>query len=67
MIHFHGKFFHIENGDEPDLRYEEIVHALLQNGYSGWVSSEYEGDAPDSFAIVQAHQAMIKRYIATYA
>ena len=66
IVHFHGKFFGIENGDEPDLRYEEIVHALLKYGYQGWLSSEYEGNAPDSFAVVQAHQAMIKHYIASY-
>jgi sugar phosphate isomerase/epimerase len=67
LIHFHGKFFHIENGDEPDLRYEEIVHALLQNGYTGWMSSEYEGNELDTVAMVRAHQAMIARYIASYA
>jgi sugar phosphate isomerase/epimerase len=66
IVHFHGKFFSIEDGDEPDLRYEEIVRTLLENGYTGWVNSEYEGDA-DSFAVVQAHQAMVRRYIAKYA
>jgi sugar phosphate isomerase/epimerase len=67
IIHFHGKFFSMENGDEPDLRYEEIVQALLKNGYTGWMSSEYEGNKLGAFAIVQAHQAMVKRYIAQYA
>ena len=66
IVHFHGKFFSIENGDEPDLRYEEIVNALLENGYSGWVNSEYEGDGLDSFALVQEHQAMLKRYTTKY-
>lgn len=66
IVHFHGKFFSIENGDEPDLRYKEMVHALLKNEYSGWVNSEYEGNAPDSFVLVQEHQAMIKRYIEQY-
>ena len=66
VIHFHGKFFNIVDGDEPDLRYEEVVKALLENGYTGWMSSEYEGGATDSFAIVQAHQAMIKGYMQKY-
>ena len=35
IIHFHGKFFTIENGDEPDLRYEEVVKTLLEIGYTG--------------------------------
>ncbi|HEY0188498.1 MAG TPA: TIM barrel protein [Cellulomonas sp.] len=61
--HVHGKFFHLVDGDEPDLRYAELVRALVDGGYDGWVSSEYEGDAPDSLAIVQEHQAMIRRYV----
>ncbi|WP_316860954.1 hypothetical protein [uncultured Cohaesibacter sp.] len=64
--HFHGKFFHIVDGDEPDLRYEELVHALMRYDYRGWVVSEYEGNTDDSFAIVQAHQDMIKRYMASF-
>lgn len=67
IIHFHGKFFTIENEDEPDIRYEEVVRALLDGGYSGWMSSEYEGATPDSLTQVQAHQAMVKRYIARYS
>ncbi|WP_166462767.1 sugar phosphate isomerase/epimerase family protein [Amycolatopsis acidicola] len=67
VVHVHGKFFHIENGDEPDLRYRELVHVLHQGGYAGWISSEYEGDAPDSFEIVSAHQTMIRRHEAEVA
>ncbi len=63
IMHVHGKFFSMENGTEPNLRYEEVVHELLAGGYKGWMSSEFEGDAPDSLAMVQEHQAMIKRYI----
>lgn len=66
LIHFHGKFYSIVDGDEPDLRYEEVVKTLLDIGYTGWLSSEYEGGPTDTFAVVQAHQAMIKRYIAKY-
>lgn len=66
-IHVHGKFFSMVNGDEPDIRYEEVVRALVEGRYQGWMSSEYEGNAPDSFAKVKAHQAMVKRYLAKYA
>jgi len=66
IIHVHGKFFSIVNGDEPDLRYEEVVKVLVENGYTGWMSSEYEGGVGDSFEIVQAHQEMVHRYIAKY-
>jgi hypothetical protein len=30
------------DGDEPDLRYLEVVKALLDIGYTGWMSSEIE-------------------------
>jgi sugar phosphate isomerase/epimerase len=66
IFHMHGKFFNIVNGEEPDLRYEEVVKVLLENGYAGWMSSEFEGGETDSFAIVQAHQKMIKGYINKY-
>lgn len=66
IVHFHGKFYSIVAGDEPDLRYEEVVKALLDIGYTGWMSSEYEGGPTDTFAVVQAHQAMVKRYIAKH-
>ena len=67
IIHTHGKFFSIVDGDEPDVRYEEYVQALVGGGYSGWMSSEYEGPDTDSFEILKAHQAMLKRYIRKYA
>ena len=67
IIHTHGKFFSIVDGDEPDVRYEEFVQALIEGGYKGWMSSEYEGADTDSFEVVKAHQAMVKRYIRKYA
>jgi sugar phosphate isomerase/epimerase len=63
IIHTHGKFFSMVDGDEPDVRYEEFVQALVAGGYSGWMSSEYEGPDTDSFEILKAHQAMVTRYI----
>ena len=67
IIHMHGKYYSIVDGDEPDLRYEEVVKTLLDIGYTGWMSSEFEGGGNvDSFEIVQAHQAMVKKYIARY-
>jgi nitrogen regulatory protein PII-like uncharacterized protein len=65
--HVHGKFFTMENGDEPDIRYSDVVRVLLEEGYTGWMNSEFEGMAPDTFIAVQEHQAMIHRYIAQHA
>ena len=67
IIHTHGKFFSIVNGDEPDVRYEEYVKALIQGNYRGWMSSEYEGPDTDSFSVVRAHQVMVRRYMAKYS
>jgi hypothetical protein len=65
--HVHGKFFSMKDGDEPDVRYGEFVHALVDGGYDGWMSSEYEGPPADTFAILKAHQAMVQRYISKYS
>jgi sugar phosphate isomerase/epimerase len=65
VIHFHGKFYTMVDGDEPTLRYKEFVRVLVESGYKGWMSSEYEGPAGvDTFEIVRAHQKMVKGYIA---
>jgi sugar phosphate isomerase/epimerase len=66
VIHVHGKFYSMRDGDEPDIRFRDLVFALLDNGYQGWISSEYEGEPADSFALVAEHQAMLRRYAAEY-
>ena len=66
IIHFHGKFFEIENGIEPNLRYQEIVATLIDGGYQGWLSSEFEGATPNSFVTLQQHQAMIRGFAETH-
>ena len=64
--HFHGKFYTILDGDEPNLRYEDVVKTLLDIGYTGWMSTEYEGAPTDTFAIARAHQDMVNGYIKKY-
>ncbi len=66
IFHFHGKFYSMVDGDEPDLRYEEVVKTLLEINYTGWMSSEFEGGKADSFEIIKTHQAMVNRYIEKY-
>jgi len=67
IVHMHGKYFSIVDGDEPDIRYREAVAALLTGGYEGWISSEYEGPGDvSSFESVQAHQTMIRRHMDDY-
>jgi sugar phosphate isomerase/epimerase len=67
VIHMHGKFFDMQNGDEPNVRFEEVVKVLVEEGYSEWISSEYEG-APDvdTFELVRQQQAMMHRFAGRY-
>ncbi|BDZ44457.1 sugar phosphate isomerase/epimerase family protein [Naasia aerilata] len=42
--HVHGKFFGIdENGEEPSVPVRELIQLLVDIGYTGAISSEYEG------------------------
>jgi sugar phosphate isomerase/epimerase len=42
--HVHGKFFGIDdNREEPTVPVRDLIALLVENGYSGAVSSEYEG------------------------
>jgi hypothetical protein len=70
LIHVHGKFFGIDTatGEEPSVRYPEIVSVLKAGGFSGCMASEYEGHhwVPDGDALwqVKAHHAMVRRLLA---
>jgi sugar phosphate isomerase/epimerase len=66
IVHVHAKFYSMQDGDEPDLRYRDLVFALLDIGYEGWISSEYEGPPADSFQCVWDQQRMIRRYVHEY-
>ena len=44
VVHVHGKFFEIrDDGREPVVPVEELIDVLVEGGYDGYVSSEYEG------------------------
>ena len=46
VVHVHAKFYGIdENGDEPSIDNAAIVGVLLDGGYTGFISSEWEGHA----------------------
>ena len=69
--HVHGKFFGIdEHGEEPSVPVRALVQMLVDNGYSGAISSEYEGwhwnywESP--FELVGGEQA-VQRSAATAA
>ncbi len=61
--HVHGKFFGIdESGEEPSVPVRDLIGLLVRNGYSGAISSEYEGWHwnywQDPFEIVRAEHAV---------
>ncbi len=67
VVHIHGKFYHFdENGSESAIPYEKILPVFVEGGYSGFMSSEWEGhffcDDP-GFPMVEAHQALCKRIL----
>jgi len=73
VFHAHGKFYEMtEDLVEPDVRYEDVMRVLGEHGYSGYISSEYEGQrltqdidpGYDEIEQVRRHQAMLERYLA---
>jgi sugar phosphate isomerase/epimerase len=69
IFHVHGKFFNVDAaGQDDSVRYPEIIETLVKGGYSGWISSEYEGHHwtgdRSAFEQVKAHQQLLLRLIA---
>ena len=61
--HVHGKFFGIdEDGEEPSVPVRDLIRLLVENGYNGAISSEYEGwhwnNWQSAFEIVAGEQAV---------
>jgi sugar phosphate isomerase/epimerase len=65
IVHVHGKFFNMENGEESAVRLPEIVQTLQEGGYAHSMSCEYEGHhwlSPKSaLEQLRAHQAAIRK------
>ena len=46
VVHVHGKFYGIdEDGEEPSIDHATIMDVLVEAGYTGYISSEWEGHA----------------------
>jgi sugar phosphate isomerase/epimerase len=71
IFHIHAKFYEIdETGREPSIPYDEIIPVLIEGGYTGHLSSEYEGQRhiEDAFEVdgreqVRRQQEMFKRLL----
>ncbi len=72
VVHVHAKFFHVtDDGDEPAVPLEELVDVFVRGGYSGCLSSEYEGwhwdTESDPYEMVTRQQRVIRRALAKHA
>ena len=71
ILHVHGKFWEmLPDNTEYSIPYEEVIPVLLEGGYQGYISSEYEGNRwlhdalpVDSTEQVRRHQAMLKQLL----
>lgn len=71
IMHVHGKFYEInEQLQEPSIPYKDILGALKDGGYQGYICSEYEGNRHiqdfkevNSVEQVQRHQKMLESLI----
>jgi sugar phosphate isomerase/epimerase len=43
VTHFHTKFYHMQDGEEPTIPYQKILDTVVQSGFDGYLISEYEG------------------------
>jgi hypothetical protein len=69
VVHVHGKFFAIdEEGRDPVVPFEELLPVFRDGGYTGYISSEYEGwhwdTESDPFELVVRQQELCRRVLA---
>jgi sugar phosphate isomerase/epimerase len=71
IFHIHAKFYEmVDDTTEYSIPYDEIIPVLIEGGYKGYLSSEYEGNRhiQDAFEVnsveqVGRQQAMFKRLL----
>ncbi len=72
IFHIHAKFYEmLDDGTEYSIPYADVIAVLKEGGYSGYLSSEYEGNRHiqdimevDSVEQVRRQQAMFARLLA---
>jgi sugar phosphate isomerase/epimerase len=65
IVHVHAKFFNVtEDGVEPAVPVAETIRVLVEAGYTGYISSEYEGwhwdTTSDAWEMIQREQRIIR-------
>ena len=67
VLHVHAKFWDMTDDlTDPHVPYDAIVETLVENGYTGSLSSEYEGPRDLYLAsdMLRRQQAMLRRLVA---
>ena len=72
VIHVHAKFYGFDaGGDEPSIDNAAILGALIDAGYTGYLSSEWEGhaytDAVSGWDMVAAQHRLFRRLLSERA
>lgn len=67
VIHVHAKFYDFNaDGSEVCIPYEQILPVFRDAGYSGYMSSEWEGQMysdADGFEMLRKHHALCRRIL----
>jgi hypothetical protein len=67
VIHIHGKFWEMtEDCEEPSIKYKEVLPILVQQGYEGYISAEFEGmlsPGEDPFEPQRRYQKLLDKYL----
>ena len=70
IIHVHCKFYDFDaEGNETTVPYDKLLPMFVEGGYSGYMSSEWEGhmySRGSGIEAVQKHHALSKRILARY-
>lgn len=69
LVYIHGKFYDIdEDGEVDSMDYHEILKALQDGGYKGYISSEFEGNRRmndagwcDEIEYVRKHHVLMRK------
>jgi hypothetical protein len=69
VVHVHGKFYGFdESGQEPSIDFARIIRVFTDGGFSGFMSSEWEGHAFtgqfSGFDMVTRHQKLCRDILA---